>query len=155
MNVFSARAVQNPSCAVRAAAYSRLKFICAISLLFSIQSLARADSNATVTGLVTDSAGHAIAEVSVAFTNVNSGAERTTETNRDGIYRLPGLLPGIYRTNLTKDGFSSVVKGGIDVHVQDELSITFALRAGSGFESITVEDGVPLVNSQSTAVSTR
>ena len=92
---------------------------------FIANSPAHADSNATVTGLVTDSAGHAIAEVSVAFTNVNSGVERTTETNRDGIYRLPGLLPGIYRANLTKDGFSSVVKGGIEVHVQDELSINF------------------------------
>ena len=119
-----------------------------------LSPLGYADSNATVTGLVTDSSGRAIENVSVIFTNVNSGAERATETNREGIYRLPGLLPGIYRANLTKDGFSSIVKGGIEVHVQDELSINFALRAGSVFESITVEEGAPLVNTESAAVST-
>jgi hypothetical protein len=122
--------------------------------LLSLNLRARADSNATVTGLVTDSAGHAVAQVSVVFTNVNSGGERATETNRDGIYRLPGLLPGIYRANLSKDGFTGIVKGGIEVHVQDELSINFALRPGSVFESITVEEGAPLVNTESAAVST-
>lgn len=155
MNVSSASNVQNPIHPVLfSLPFRPRKLIFAIFLFFSFCSTSRADSNATVTGLVTDSAGHSIAEVSVAFTNVNSGAERTTETNRDGIYRLPGLLPGIYRANLTKDGFSSVVKGGIEVHVQDELSINFAMRAGSVFESVTVEEGAPLVNTQSTAVST-
>jgi hypothetical protein len=155
MNVFLARARQNPLRSLHLGAFPRrLHLLCAILLISSLSLRARADSNATVTGLVTDSAGHAVAEVSVAFTNVNSGLERATETNRNGIYRLPGLLPGIYRANLTKDGFSSIVKGGIEVHVQDELSINFALRAGSVFESVTVEEGAPLVNTQSTAVST-
>ena len=155
MNVFSARACQNPTRQVRDGGLGRrLNLVYAILLIFSLNLLSRADSNATVTGLVTDSAGHAIAEVSVVFTNVNSGVERATETNREGIYRLPGLLPGIYRANLAKDGFSSIVKGGIEVHVQDELSINFSLRAGSVFESITVEEGAPLVNTESAAVST-
>jgi hypothetical protein len=155
MNVFPARACPNPTRQVRGGGLGRrLNLVYAILLIFSLNLLSRADSNATVTGLVTDSAGHAIAEVSVVFTNVNSGVERATETNREGIYRLPGLLPGIYRANLAKDGFSSIVKGGIEVHVQDELSINFSLRAGSVFESITVEEGAPLVNTESAAVST-
>lgn len=114
----------------------------------------RADSNATVAGLVTDSSGRAVEKVSIIFTNINNGVERQTETNREGIYRLPGLLPGTYRAYLTKDGFSSIVKGGIEVHVQDEISINFVLRAGSVFESITVEEGAPLLSTESSSVST-
>src|SRR5262249_49447774 len=86
--------------------------------------------------------------------NVNNGIERGTETNREGIYRLPGLVPGIYRANLTRDGYSSVVKGGIEVHVQDEISINFVLRSGSVLERITVEEGAPPVSTESTAVTT-
>jgi hypothetical protein len=119
-----------------------------------LSTLCHADSNATVSGLVTDSSGGAVGGVVVAFTNVNNGIAKITETNREGIYRLPGLLPGVYRANLTKDGFSSIVKGDIDLHVQDEVSINFVLRAGSVFESVTVEGGTPLVSNESPAVST-
>lgn len=156
MNVPAACAIPNPSRPLRARRLGRrLNIFWAIFLsLPLLHSMSRADSNATVTGLVTDPAGQAIAEVSVVFTNVNNGAERATQTNREGIYRITGLLPGIYRANLTKDGFSSIVKGGIEVHVQDELSINFALRSGSVLESITVEEGAPLVNTESAAVST-
>src|SRR5882762_1012226 len=119
-------------------------FLLVLLGLFLCSRPAFADSNATVTGLVTDSSGGAIAGVVVVFTNVNNGVSTTTETNREGIYRVPGLLPGVYRANLTKDGFSSIVKGDIDLHVQDEVSINFVLRAGSVFESITGEGGAPL-----------
>jgi hypothetical protein len=145
----------NPTC--RPFAYdSRVwtLFLLVLLGLFLCSRPAFADSNATVTGLVTDSSGGAIAGVVVVFTNVNNGVSTTTETNREGIYRVPGLLPGVYRANLTKDGFSSIVKGDIDLHVQDEVSINFVLRAGSVFESITVEGGAPLVSAESPVVST-
>jgi hypothetical protein len=122
--------------------------------LMLLTSAVRADSNATVTGLVTDSSGSAVPGVSVVFTNVNNGVTTNTKTNRDGIYRIAGLLPGVYRANLSKDGFSSLVKGDIELHVQDELSINFSLRTGSVLESVTVEDGAPLVSIESAAVST-
>jgi len=128
--------------------------VAAAICLLAATPLILADSNATVTGLITDSSGHAVERVSIVFTNINSGQERETETNRDGIYRLPGLLPGMYRANVTKDGFSSIVKGKIEIHVQDEISINFVLRAGSVFETITVEEGAPAVSAESSSVST-
>ncbi len=120
----------------------------------SFSVLMHADPNATVTGLVTDSSGQPISDVRVSFTNINTHFSYRTETNRQGIYRLYGLQPGNYRINVNKDGFSSIVKGDVELHVQDEVSINFALRVGSVFESITVEDGTPLISLQSASVST-
>ena len=116
-------------------------------------TICQADSNATVAGLITDSRGRAIAGVGVVFTNIQSGFAYQTETNGSGIYRVSGLLPGVYRANVSGEGFSSIVKGDIDLHVQDEVSINFAMRAGSMSESITAEEGAPLLNSESAAVS--
>jgi hypothetical protein len=110
--------------------------------------------NATVTGLVTDSSGQLISGVRVSFTNINTHFAYRTETNRQGIYRLYGLQPGRYRINVVKDGFSSIVKGDVELHVQDEVSINFTLRVGSVFESITVEDGTPLISLERASVST-
>src|SRR4029077_8871295 len=113
-----------------------------------------ADPNATVTGLVTDSSGQTIATVDVSFTNINTRLTYRTLTNRQGIYRLYGLQPGTYRVNVMKDGFSSIVKGNVELHVQDEVSINFSLHVGSVFESITVEDGTSLINLEAQSVST-
>jgi hypothetical protein len=115
---------------------------------------AYADTNATVSGLVTDPQGRAVVDTAILLTNVNTGIAYQANTNGEGIYRVNGLQPGIYRANVSKDGFKSIVKADIELHVQDQLSINFALQLGSVTETITVEAGAPLINTQDASVST-
>ena len=61
---------------------------------------------------------------------------------------------GIYRENISKDGFKSIVKGEIELHVQDNASINFQMQVGSVTETVTVEGGAPLVNTTDGSVST-
>src|SRR4029077_5893998 len=119
-----------------------------------VHTSAHADTNATVSGQVTDPQGRAVVDTTIVLTNVNTGIAYQTKTNGEGIYRLNGLHPGIYRANVSKDGFKSIVKADIELHVQDQLSINFALQVGSVMETITVEAGAPLVNTQDASVST-
>lgn len=126
-------------------------FVAGILLL---HASAYADTNALVSGLVTDPQGRAVVDTAIVLTNVNTGITYQTKTNGEGIYRLNGLQPGIYRANVAKDGFKSIVKADIELHVQDQLSINFALQLGSVMETITVEAGAPLVNTTDASVST-
>jgi len=119
-----------------------------------VHTSAYANTNATVSGLVTDPQGRTVVDTAIVLTNVNTGIAYQTKTNGQGIYRLNGLQPGIYRANVSRDGFKSIVKADIEVHVQDQLSINFALQVGSVTETITVEVGVPLINTQDASVST-
>jgi len=119
-----------------------------------VHTSAYADTNATVSGLVTDPQGRAVVDTAIVLTNVNTGIAYQTKTNGEGIYRLNGLQPGIYRANVSKDGFKSIVKADIELHVQDQLSINYALQLGSVTETITVEAGAPLVNTEDATVST-
>ena len=128
--------------------------VCALLLgLTLLSAVSFADSNATVTGQVTDPSGRAVTGASVVLTNINTNIPYQTETNSEGIYRLTGLLPGMYRANITRDGFKSIVKGDIELHVQDEVSLNFALQIGSASESITVEGGAPLLETTNAQVS--
>src|SRR5713226_3669124 len=122
--------------------------------LLLVHTTAYADTNAAVSGLVTDPQGRAVVNTAIVLTNVNTGVAYQTKTNGEGIYRVNGLQPGIYRANVSKDGFKSIVKADIEFHVQDQLSINFALQLGSVMETITVEAGAPLVNTTDAAVST-
>jgi len=130
-----------------------LAFLVVAGILL-VHSSAYADTTATVSGLVTDQQGRVVVDTAIVLTNVNTGVAYQTKTNGEGIYRVNGLQPGIYRANVSKDGFKSIVKADIEFHVQDQLSINFALQLGSVMETITVEAGAPLLNTTDAAVST-
>jgi Carboxypeptidase regulatory-like domain/TonB dependent receptor len=110
-----------------------------IASLFVIASTSYGQtSSATISGQITDQSGKVVIGVSVVLTNINTNLPFTTTTNKDGIYNLSALPPGIYRANVTKDGFKGIVKGDIELHTQDSVSLNFALQVGSVSETVTV-----------------
>src|SRR6267154_4418464 len=117
-------------------------------------AMCRADELAAVTGLITDPNGGSVPGVTVLITNLSTNVASRTVTNDQGIYRFPSLQPGIYRITLAKDGFKSVVKSGVELHVQDVASINFELQIGSVNETVTVEAGASMINTTNAAVST-
>jgi hypothetical protein len=110
--------------------------------------------DSTVGGQISDQQGSVVPGVEVVLTNVNTGVSYAARTNQSGIYSAPHLPPGIYRANVTKDGFKSVVKGDFELHVQDEASINFQLQVGSVSETVTVEEGGLVINTTDAAVGT-
>src|SRR5207245_8899407 len=84
--------------------------------------------------------------VTLLITNISTNIAYRTVTNDQGLYRVPSLQPGIYRMTLDKDGFKSVVKSGIELHIQDVASINFELQIGSINETVTVAAGEPPID---------
>jgi hypothetical protein len=125
-------------------------------VIFGLQAAAsHAQSpNAAVGGQITDAQGRVVPDVTVVLTNLNTGIPYEAKTNGNGFYSAPNLPPGIYRANVTKDGFKNLVKGDIELHVQDIASINFQLQIGSVAETVTVEGGALVVNTTDAAVST-
>src|SRR6266550_7492163 len=117
-------------------------------------AICRADELAAVTGLVTDPNGRSVPGVTVIITNLATNVTSRTVTSDQGIYRAPSLQPGIYRMTVDKDGFKSIVKSGVELHVQDVASINFELQIGSVNETVTVEAGGLVINTTDGAVST-
>jgi hypothetical protein len=117
-------------------------------------AICRADELAAVTGLVTDPNGRSVPGVTVIITNLATNVVSRTVTNDQGIYRVASLQPGIYRMTLDKDGFKSIVKSGVELHVQDVASINFEFQIGSVNETVTVEAGGLVMNTTDATVST-
>src|SRR6266704_1058999 len=117
-------------------------------------AICRADELAAVTGLVTDPNGRSVPGVAVIITNLATNVGARTVTNDQGIYRIPSLQPGIYRITVDKDGFKSIVKSGVELHVQDVASINFELQIGSVNETVTVEAGGLVIDTTDASVST-
>src|SRR6266436_6631477 len=110
--------------------------------------------NGNINGLILDPSSRLIAGAEIIVVNDVTGVQYTTKTNNEGIYVLPNLPPGPYRIQVSKVGFKTIVKPDIVLNVQDALSINFTLPVGATLETVTVEGGATLVNTENAAVST-
>lgn len=109
---------------------------------------------ATVAGRISDTSKAVIVGAKVDAINTDTNVRTSGTTNKDGIYTIGSLLPGNYRIEVSKQGFKTIVKPDVVLHVQDVIALNFDMSVGSTSESVTVEGGAPLVNTESAAVST-
>ena len=131
--------------------YVVLLSACALTLALPLQAQS---PNGVLNGLVVDPSNRAIVGAEVVAVNDVTSMQYPTSTNGEGIYVLPNLPPGPYRLQVSKIGFKTLIKPDITLNTQDALSINFTLPVGAFSETLTVEGGAPLVNTESAAVST-
>src|SRR5689334_11139089 len=128
----------------------RLQFLL---LLLTTAIFAQAPSG-TISGLVLDPSGRVIVGAEVLIVNDATGIKHPGKTNGEGIYAVPNLPPGPYRIQVAKIGFKTLIKPDIVLSTQDAVAINFTLPMGALSETVTVEGGAPLVNTESATVST-
>lgn len=115
---------------------------------------ASAGQGAGVSGRVSDPDGALVVGAKVEAVNIDTNVAYIGETNSDGLFVISSVPPGRYRVIVSKQGFQTIVKPDIILHVQDALALNFAMKVGSIAQSMTIEGGAPLVNTESASVST-
>src|SRR5690349_17123104 len=124
-----------------------------LGLLMLLATSLQAGPTAVLTGRVTDTTGAVMQGVEAQAINVETGVKVSTQTNDEGIYRILQLPPGTYRIVLQKHGFRTIVKPGIELRVEDIIALNFEMQIGSVDESITVEEGAPLIQAENGTLS--
>jgi hypothetical protein len=125
-----------------------------VLFLISYSSVLRAQStNASITGRVTDPSKALIADAKITAINTATNFRYETTTNASGEYYLTNLPPGPYRLEIEKPGFKKLIKPDVTLHVQDAIEIDFEMSLGPASETVTVESGAPLLNTESGTVS--
>jgi len=109
---------------------------------------------ATVSGQVVDPSGLNVTSAQVKLVDIDRETSIRATTNNAGLYTFSSIRPGRYRMEVTAPGFKVVNVTGLTINVQDHLEQNFKLVVGSIAESITVEGGAPLVDTESATVST-
>jgi hypothetical protein len=125
-------------------------------LLFSLVAnfIWAQSETATVSGQVVDPSGLNVKGAQVKLVDIDRDTFTSVTTNPSGLYTFPSVKPGRYRMEVSVAGFKVVNVTGVTVNVQDHLEQNFKLVVGSVSESITVEGGAPLMDTESAAVST-
>jgi hypothetical protein len=112
------------------------------------------DARGTIVGKVMDPSGAVLTGAEVVVINVAMGTKTTLKTNAEGLYLAPLLPPGLYRVEVTAQGFKKAVRSDIEVRVADRLDISFTLEIGTAEQAVTITAEAPLINSESASLGT-
>ena len=111
-------------------------------------------STATLSGTVTDQNDAVVPGVNVTVITVTQAFQRSTITNREGIYVIPLLPPGTYTVRAEREGFQTKEFPNVVLNVNDQVTLNIPLNVGSlGSQSVDVLS-TPTLLDQSLAVGT-
>jgi hypothetical protein len=115
-----------------------LLFLWLTAVAKTIVIFAQADvANSTVKGKVTDQLDAAVSGATVTVINAERGVVRSVETNRDGVYSLPLLQPGIYDLRVEATGFQSQILKRVSLTVGQVVVYDLKLQVGQIKEEVS------------------
>ncbi len=123
----------------------------ALLVVSSVPAFGQIDRGAIV-GKVVDQTGAAVPKAVVTITNKATGVLVTPSVDSAGEYQVETLIPGKYSVRVSADGFESVLRDDVELHVQDRLSLDFTLQVGSVKQEITITGGEPILQTETADV---
>ncbi len=111
-------------------------------------------STSSITGVVVDASGGVIAGADVMVKNTSTSAEFKTITSDNGTFSVPALSGGTYSATITMPNFKVAVVRDIKLEVGVPATIRVILQVGGTTETVVVEAGAEMVQSQSASIAT-
>src|SRR6185369_11947148 len=111
----------------------------------AIASVAYAQATSTFNGRVLDQGDAVLPGVTVTATNNATGVARSTVTNAEGSYYMPGLEPGVYEVKTELAGFSPSARQNVNLAINATLTIDFKLALAGLNETLTVTGEAPMI----------
>ena len=108
----------------------------------------------SLSGTVTDTSGAIIPGANVAIKNNSTATEYQAVTNESGFFSVPALDPGSYTVTVTLMGFKTAVLNDVRLNAATPGTIKVALEVGGLEETVVVQGGTEIIQTQSAAVTT-
>jgi Carboxypeptidase regulatory-like domain len=125
---------------------SKAPALALLSLLLAVGSANAQAPTGTITGLVLDASGAALAGVQVSIANRSTGQIRIATTSADGGYGAAALLPGVYTVSAEVANFKRVERAA-SIEAGTTTTVDLSLELGPMKETVTVPGVQPLIRS--------
>ena len=112
------------------------------------------DVTAAIVGTITDSSGAPISGAAVTATDTDRGTVWTATTNETGAYNLLRLPIGNYTVKVTAAGFQTAVQPVFTLVLNQTARVDVQMKVGKISETVEVTGAAPVLQTQSTEVST-
>jgi hypothetical protein len=114
-------------------------------------ALAQVDMG-SIQGTVKDATGAVIPNVNLTLTEINKQVVRTTVSRADGTYTFTPLPIGTYRVEVEQKGFKRTRSVDIELNIQQQRVVDFALTPGGSTEMMEVTAEAPILQTQDASV---
>ena len=111
-------------------------------------------SAATVTGVVQDSSKAGITDAKLKLINTQTGTENDSNTDQEGGFLLPGVIPGTYTLQIERDGFATTQVNGISLNAGTTKNLLIRMKIGAVTETVNVDASGLTLNRTNATVST-
>lgn len=125
-----------------------------LSAMFSAAVFAQGGSASSLSGVVVDASGGVIPGADVKVKNDATGAEYSTVTAENGTFSVPALSSGTYTATISMANFKQSIVKGIQVIAGVPATIRVTLQVGGTSETVIVQGGAEMVQSQTANVTT-
>jgi hypothetical protein len=109
---------------------------------------------ANIVGTVTDPSGAPIKGAAVTATDVDRGTVWSADTNEAGVYNLLRLPIGSYTVKVTSPGFQTVSHAPFTLVLNQTARVNVQLKMGQVSQTVEVIGAAPVLQTESTEVST-
>ena len=120
-------------------------------LMMALFAFAQSD-NSSISGIVKDPSGAAVANAKVAVINESTNFERQVTSNEGGFYTATNISPGYYTVKVEAPGFKTATTTRIKLEAALPLAVNVDLSVGQLTESVNVEANVAQLNTESATV---
>lgn len=128
------------------------RFAVLLTLCLVSAALVAQTTNGRIVGTVTDPTQAVVPGAKVAARQLETGAVRSTTTGAYGTYVVPNLPVGSYEVTVEVQGFKRYVLSPVVLEVDQAARVDVTLQPGQVSDSITVEGGAPLIETDQSSV---
>src|SRR3569833_603399 len=121
------------------------------ALLAIVSARAQVDTG-TILGTVRDPSGGVVANATVTVANEGTGATQTVSTGENGQYTTSPLRIGGYSITVQAPGYESQKKNGVQLDIQQQAVVDFALTPGRVTSTIEVNAAAPVLQTENASV---
>jgi len=117
---------------------------------------AAAQITGTIGGTIHDTSGAVLPGATVTVRGPNLQKQSATAVSgANGTYRVILIPPGVYDVTVELQGFTGQARKNVEVAINQQTTLDLSLAVGGRSEVVEVEAGIPLVEVERSAVSSR
>ncbi len=132
----------------------RISILTIAIALTMLMCLTAFGQTAALNGAITDPNGEVVAGATVQVKNNVTGEEFKATTSGNGTFSIPALAAGTYTVTINAKGFKQAVVNEVKLDVGTPANVRVALEVGNTSESVVIQGGGEIVQSQSANIST-
>ena len=120
---------------------------------FACHMVAQSMGTGTITGVVSDPSGQAVAAATVTAMHLATNTSRTATTNDTGSYVFTNMPIGQYQITTELTGFKRVVQQNVHLDADTTVTVNIQMEIGTVHESVTVSAAPPALQTENAEVS--